>query len=131
MKALTIGQPYAELILRGEKLIENRTWPTNHRGPLLIHAGKSRSWLDPGDEARYPGMVFGAIVGQAMVTACLRVEHLPAGLREHAHAHGPWCWVLQGAYAVDPVPYRGAQGLFEVPDDIAAALRPRQEVVRS
>lgn len=34
MKALTIHQPYAELIRRGEKVIENRTWPTSYRGPL-------------------------------------------------------------------------------------------------
>lgn len=51
MKALTICQPYAELIARGDKPIENRTWPTHYRGPLLIHAGKSRAWLD-GDEDR-------------------------------------------------------------------------------
>lgn len=46
MKAITICQPYAELIACGEKRVENRTWPTNHRGMLYIHAGKNRSWLD-------------------------------------------------------------------------------------
>src|SRR3546814_4442712 len=45
MKALTICQPYAELILLGLKRVENRSKPTRHRGPLLIHAGKSRDWL--------------------------------------------------------------------------------------
>jgi hypothetical protein len=41
MKALSIRQPWAELILRGEKDVENRSWLTHHRGPLLIHASKT------------------------------------------------------------------------------------------
>lgn len=40
MKALTIKQPYASLIVDGIKDIENRTWKTNYRGRILIHAGK-------------------------------------------------------------------------------------------
>ena len=39
-KALTIKQPYASLIVEGIKDIENRTWKTNYRGRILIHAGK-------------------------------------------------------------------------------------------
>lgn len=39
MKALTIKQPWASLIMAGIKDVENRTWPTTYRGPLLIHAG--------------------------------------------------------------------------------------------
>ena len=45
MKALTICQPYPHLIMLGEKPVENRTWATSYRGPLAIHAGKSRQWL--------------------------------------------------------------------------------------
>lgn len=77
MKALTICQPYAELIVRGLKPIENRTWPTSYRGPLLIHAGKSREWMDADDLDAYPGMVFGALVGRVNVVDCVRVEKLP------------------------------------------------------
>ena len=44
MKVITICQPYAELILLGEKRVENRTWPTNYRGTIGIHAGKSKAW---------------------------------------------------------------------------------------
>ena len=46
MKAITICQPYAELILLGQKRVENRVWKPDYFGPLLIHAGKSRTWLD-------------------------------------------------------------------------------------
>ena len=40
MKALSIRQPWAELILNHGKDIENRTWNTKHRGEFLIHASK-------------------------------------------------------------------------------------------
>lgn len=39
MKAITIKQPWAWLIVEGIKDIENRTWPTKFRGRVLIHAG--------------------------------------------------------------------------------------------
>lgn len=38
MKTLSIRQPWASLICAGIKDVENRTWKTNHRGKLLIHA---------------------------------------------------------------------------------------------
>lgn len=40
MKALSIRQPWASLIVMGIKDIENRTWPTRHRGSVLVHAAK-------------------------------------------------------------------------------------------
>ena len=41
MKVITIKQPWATLIAEGLKEYEFRTWNTNYRGVLLIHAGKS------------------------------------------------------------------------------------------
>ena len=40
MKALTVKQPWASLIVEGIKDIENRTWKTNYRGRILIHSSK-------------------------------------------------------------------------------------------
>lgn len=40
MKAITIKQPWATLIVKGYKKYEFRTWKTKYRGELLIHAGK-------------------------------------------------------------------------------------------
>lgn len=39
MKALTVRQPHAQLIVMGVKTIETRSWKTDFRGPLVIHAG--------------------------------------------------------------------------------------------
>src|SRR5437016_5390966 len=52
IKALTIRQPWAELILRGRKPFELRTWRTKYRGPLVIHAAaKVDAW-----DARHFGL---------------------------------------------------------------------------
>lgn len=41
MKALSLSRPWPTLILAGIKPVENRTWRTHHRGPLVIHAALS------------------------------------------------------------------------------------------
>lgn len=127
MKALTIHQPYAHLIVTGEKRVENRTWATKHRGPLLIHAGKSREWLGCEDPASY---VMGAIVGVVDLIDCQPIERITAGeldrqypwLKRHEHANGPWCWILGGARQITPAQWKGAQGLWNVSDITAADL---------
>lgn len=128
MKALTICQPYAELIARREKPIENRTWPTAYRGQIAIHAGKSRDWLDDVDEEYHPNMAFGAVVAIANLVDCLRVERLPENLRGNEHANGPWCFVLRDVRRLaKPIPWRGAQGLWDVPAELALLIGGPQE----
>ncbi|MED4600107.1 ASCH domain-containing protein [Paenibacillus validus] len=48
MKAITIHQPWASLIAIGAKRFETRSWKTNYRGPIAIHASKT----DPHDMIR-------------------------------------------------------------------------------
>jgi len=129
MKALTILQPYAHLIVTGEKLVENRTWPTRHRGPLLIHAGKNRSEVDNATDfelyEEYGEVLpFGAIVGRAQLVQCLKKELIATKLyddefpwlRNHYHMNGPWCWILADVERFEkPIPYQGRQGLFDIP----------------
>ena len=40
MKALSLTQPWAELVVLGEKQWETRSWRTSHRGRIAIHAAK-------------------------------------------------------------------------------------------
>ncbi len=40
MKAITLTQPWAQLVALGAKRIETRSWSTKYRGPLAIHAAK-------------------------------------------------------------------------------------------
>ncbi len=143
MKALTICQPYAHLIALPEsdfrhKRVENRTWPTHYRGRLLIHAGRSRDWMTVNEaeqieddyEIPLKDMAFGAFVARARLADCVRYEDGHARRRYpwlamHQHASGPWCWILADIERLEhPVPWRGAQGLWEIDDaDLERALR--------
>lgn len=126
MKALTVQQPYAHMIAIGEKIVENRSWFTEHRGLLAIHAGKSRERLELGDEETYSDMAFGAIVAVCELCACVTLESLktPAWpmLDIHAaspHAEGPWCWCLKDIVALplhEPWRVGGKNSLWTLPD---------------
>ncbi len=67
MKALTIKQPWAELILKNKKRIEIRKWDTDFRGEFLIHSSKN-----PDREAmeffKFKDLPCGYIIGKATLT---------------------------------------------------------------
>ncbi len=81
LRALSLKQPWALLVVNDYKDIENRSWRTNHRGPLLIHASSSNTLLtlDFKDEIkRVYGVVLpydveiGGIVGIVDVVDCVK-----------------------------------------------------------
>src|SRR6478752_931390 len=85
MYAISVHQPWAWAILHAGKNVENRSWRTNHRGPLLIHAAKSsRSYVDqrrvdwPGrygvELPKWEDLVTGALLGLVDVLYCVRPE---------------------------------------------------------
>lgn len=75
MKVITIKQPYATLIAEGLKEYEFRTWKTNYRGDILIHAGKG---IDKKAMARYQDLNLeyptGCIIAKATITDCVYVD---------------------------------------------------------
>ena len=75
MKALTIKEPYATLIAEGYKEYEFRTWKTNYRGEVLIHAGKSlyEKNLERFND-RDLKYSFGKIIAKATLTDCVEVD---------------------------------------------------------
>lgn len=44
MKVISIQEPYASLIKEGYKKIETRSWKTNYRGEILIHASSGKTF---------------------------------------------------------------------------------------
>jgi hypothetical protein len=130
IKALSVNQPWAWLIVHGGKYIENRTWRTTYRGPLAIHAGHSRRWLEdwytpegePAVVSPYllrdlphrDELVFGAVLGLVDLVDCVRYDH-PFVRGNYWNDETGWCWVLRNPRAVEPaVACRGMQRLFEV-----------------
>jgi hypothetical protein len=75
MRALSIRQPYAELILRGIKVIEYRSRPTRIIGErfYIYAARKSGDMQGFTDIGCTPGdLPTGLIVGTACIAACTR-----------------------------------------------------------
>jgi hypothetical protein len=116
MKALTIRQPWAWAILAGRKTVENRSYPTSHRGRLLIHAAASRASLIDTlpDGTRVPdSLAFGYLVGTAELIDCVPVDQVAPG----PFVCGPWCWLLANPRPLKtPIPYVGRQRMFDVSD---------------
>lgn len=74
MKVLTIKQPYATLIMLGHKKYEFRSWKTNFRGELLIHAGQSidKDAVKRTQEFLPEELPQGKILGKVKITDCIK-----------------------------------------------------------
>ena len=72
MKALTIKEPWASLIINGYKEYEFRSWKTNYRGKILINAGMSNENISKFDiyNLEYSK---GEIIGEAEIVDCILV----------------------------------------------------------
>jgi hypothetical protein len=123
MKAMTVCQPYASALL-GPKRIENRNQRWSHRGPLLIHAGKSRKFmgtLSLSEMVEWPEyaeskLPFGCIIGMVDVVGC---EPYDREKHTSVWASGPYCLITENPRRLaEPIPYLGALGLFDVPDKL-------------
>ena len=132
MKAISLWQPWATPVVMGRKRYETRHWKTAYRGPLLIHAAKrwqadQKMLLDEWpfrqllDGVPLPR---GCILGRVNLTGCFLTENVLSRIAETECALGDWsrgrfCWRLEEAVLFRvPIPFRGSQGFFEVPDDL-------------
>ena len=133
MKALTLTQPYATAVALGIKRVETRSWRTNYRGELAIHAAigfprwardfrMTELALGRG-AARIPR---GAVVAIVQLVDCRRVEEVAIEISqddpqrwgiEHLYGDyspGRWAWVLADVEPLaEPVCVKGALGLWE------------------
>lgn len=139
VKALTLYQPWASAIAFGAKSIETRSWRTDYRGPIAIHAAARR----PEDLADYHGRAFAArelerragrisaLPLRAFVAVAELVDVIPTHLLnpeplEAAFGDfdpGRYGWILADVRRLpEPVPYQGARGLWEVPTAVRIEL---------
>lgn len=73
MRAISIWQPWAQLVIAGIKRIETRSWSTAHRGTLVIHAGLG------GTTKRVPSAVLERWAVELGITVA-DFRHLPRGV---------------------------------------------------
>lgn len=123
MKALSIKQPWAWLIIFGGKDVENRSWRTNYRGEFLVHAGKSIDY-HAYDHLIAQGVHLPAIkdlqtggfIGKVTITDCTfnppnRRWYMPLP------SHPIHAFVLKDPKPCRFMQYPGKLNFFDVPDD--------------
>jgi hypothetical protein len=123
MKAISVRQPWAWLIVNGQKTIENRTWRTNIRGPVLIHASQTldhEAWQDfvkrqarrnepVPDEASHTGGIVGIVEIVDCVDDPSRLDEADAEWFE-----GPYGFLLRNARPLPFQPIKGKLNFFDV-----------------
>jgi hypothetical protein len=115
LKALSVRQPWAELIASGKKTIELRSWSTSYRGPLLICTGKQ---LDPGWCRHYglEPMTLPKGVAVCIVTLVRVRQAVPTDVTRSCFPPDEqhYSWELEGVVRVSKQSIVGRLGLFEV-----------------
>jgi len=122
MKGLTIREPWATLIIEGYKEYEFRSWKTNYRGKILIHAGKT---LEKNMSTRFEKYNLkyncGYIIGEATITDCKLVDEkfskqlnrLNSVVYTNSNHIETYAWKLENIKKYDkPIPCKGKLGLW-------------------
>jgi activating signal cointegrator 1 len=136
MKALSLTQPWASLIVTGAKQIETRSWYTAYRGPLLIHAAKGfprwakdacneDAFRDGLNGLTWEQLPISAILCRVELVGCVRTTEVDklraAGIIPRVqevhygdYTEGRWAWGLKMVERfTEPIPAKGALGLWE------------------
>ena len=147
IKALSLWQPWASAIAVGIKHIETRSWSTNYRGWLGIHAAKTKEGLKDYDEMLYDILTSdaeecvnrfdsgqakmlprGSLVAIARLNDCRPTESMTnltaTELFWGNYEPGRYAWLFENIIPVfDGIPMKGAQGLFNIQIDLRMSAK--------
>jgi len=103
MKAISIKQPWANLISFGQKTIETKTWTTSYRGNILIVSSKRPN-------------IFPAGYALAIVKLvdCRKMTEEDEVNARCDYQSNLYAWVLSDIKRIKPFPVEGKLGIYEV-----------------
>lgn len=155
MKAISLWQPWASLwACTDRKLHETRHWKTPLRGWILVHAAKKQvcsaieKTFGKNDADRVKlcellidewgghwakDLPHGALVGAVYLYNVVSTESVRHTLSEDDallgnFAPARYSWLKSRRVAFEkPIPYKGRQNIFEVPDEVVLGLIPWEE----
>lgn len=154
MRALSLWQPWASLLIWGFKQYETRSWQTAYRGPLAIHAAKrwqkeqiglASQFVREYPELRADGILrttydnvppLGCVLGIVELEIIYRTEDIRDSLSPMERdfgdfSRGRYAWEVRVLERFEtPVPYRGAQGIWEWKPDSPTNIRRSEELKR-
>ncbi len=124
MKALSLKQPWAELVVSGKKTIELRKWKTNFRGEFLIHASRV-----PDSNAMkrfgFENLPLGMIVGKAELVDVKDYKILKEEFEKDKDKHlatsdwGEYGFILKNPRRLEkPIQAKGSLNFWEFKDNL-------------
>ncbi len=132
MKAITIKEPFATLIKNKKKYIETRSWKTNYRGEIYIHAGVAK--LDKSIKARTElsklytedELNFGNIICKCNLVDCVYMDEkfIEEAKKNHDnyvsgyYSVGRYAWILDNIEVIKPIPKKGQLGIWNFNDKV-------------
>lgn len=157
MKAITMTQPWASLLAAGANRIETRSWATNYRGPLAIHAAlgfpkyaaalcSQSPYAEALAAAGYQAadLPRGQIIGVGTLVDVLRCDastERTVSLQSKAgvfppdevafgdFSEGRCGFVMAGMQRLaTPIPVRGMLGIWNLPSEIEQQIRAQLRV---
>ena len=103
-KAISLKQPWANLVIQGKKTIETRKWNTHYRGDLVICSSKSPK-IHPA------GCALG-IVELYHIEPMNKKHEKKACVEVYSRAHS---WFIRNARIFkEPIPVKGQLSLFNI-----------------
>ena len=114
-KALSIKQPWANLIAVGQKTIETRRWATDYRGPLLIVSSKTPA-LPPA----------GFALALADLVDCRRMTIDDEHAARCSVYEGAYAWLLTNVRPIQPVAVTGQLGIYDLDIEVVFAANVRR-----
>lgn len=115
--AISVQQPWAELILCGRKSIEVRSWDSSYRGPVWLHTGLKFN-EDLERQFGLSNLYRGGFVGRFELSNIIRFDADRWSRWRSRHlVEGPmigelYGWLLRDPVRATPIPAKGKLGLF-------------------
>lgn len=122
LKMISVRHTWAHLIVHGNadgivKDIENRSWKTHYRGPLLIHASLKRSPASPA--LGTTPLQYGGIIGIVRLVDCVTQS-------KSRWFEGKFGFVLKDPMPLPFVKWKGALSLLDAPKELVQRLDQRK-----
>ena len=128
MKVLSITEPYATLIKEKKKLVETRSWKTNYRGELFIHASKTKMASVVKNNRELMTLIdnvdlnYGNLICKCHLVDCVFMtsEYVEDMKKNHYQEYicgeyevGRYAWILEGIEILEnPLSAKGQLGLW-------------------
>lgn len=131
MKVISLREPYASLIKNKKKLVETRSWKTNYRGELFIHASKTKVTKDDLSNKELMGLLedtslsYGKVICKCKLVDCVYMtKEFVEDLKDNNHqeyicgiySEGRYAWILEDIEVIDKIPAKGKLNIWNYLD---------------